>query len=107
MPKEHQHPSKSSIAFAPCWNPSAHGWVCVKSSQILSLLRSVGASLAIVSYVFLAQGHTEIGVCINLGCQLSLIPFNLHYRLWDMVGVSVFFTTINLHEISHLIMGFL
>ena len=107
MSKEHENSSKGSIAFALCWNPLDHGWFGVKSSQVLGLLRSVGASLAIVSYVFLAQGHTEIGVCVNLGCQLLLIPFNLHYRLWDMVGVSVFFTTINLHEISRLLMAYL
>ena len=104
MPREYENSSKSSI-LSLCWNILDHEWFGIKSSQILGLLRSFGAFLAIVSYVFLAQGHTEIGVCVNLGCQLFLIPFNLYYRLWDMVGVSVFFTTINLHEISHLIMA--
>jgi len=57
--------------------------------------RLAASAIAPVSYIALVSGLVSIGASLNLVGQILIIPFALKHRAWDMVALSVFFTTVN------------
>jgi len=43
------------------------------------------------------NGHTTIGVAINLACQFLLVPFAIKHKAYDMVGLSALFGGVDIH----------
>ena len=57
--------------------------------------RLAASALAPISYISLVSGMVATGASLNLVGQILIIPFALKHRAWDMIALSVFFTTVN------------
>ena len=67
--------------------------------MIQNYFRMVASILSVASYLSMIQGHTTIGVSINLLCQVLIVPFAVKARAYDMVGLSALFGGINIHAL--------
>ena len=54
------------------------------------------SAIAPISYIALVSGLVPLGSALNLVGQALIVPFAVKNRAWDMIALSVFFTTINI-----------
>lgn len=57
--------------------------------------RLAASALAPISYISLVSGLVAVGAGLNLVGQILIVPFALKHRAWDMIALSVFFSTVN------------
>ena len=60
-----------------------------------SRCRVAASAIAPLSYICLVSGLVAPGAILNLVGQVLITPFALKNRAWDMIALSVFFTTVN------------
>lgn len=65
--------------------------------MIQNYFRMMASTLSVASYLLMINGHTTIGVAINLACQLLLVPFAIKHKAYDMVGLSALFGGVDIH----------
>ena len=53
------------------------------------------SAIAPISYIALVSGLVPLGSALNLVGQTLIVPFAVKSRAWDMIALSIFFTTIN------------
>ncbi len=68
--------------------------------MIQNYFRMVASAFSVASYLLMINGHTLFGVCLNLLCQVLIVPFAVKARAYDMVGLSALFGGINIHAIA-------
>ena len=67
--------------------------------MIQNYFRMVASILSVASYLSMIQGHTTIGISINLLCQVLIVPFAIKAKAYDMCALSALFGGINIHAL--------
>lgn len=65
-------------------------------------LRILGSILLVVGYFLVLYVDMKIGCTIRLIENLSMIPFAVKIRAWDVVGLEAFFSVIGASKIIEL-----
>jgi hypothetical protein len=65
--------------------------------MIATYSRLAASTLSVISYLLMTNKQVIPGVALNLLCQALLIPFAIKHRAWDMIGLSAFFSGVDVH----------
>jgi len=65
-------------------------------------LRIIGSILLIVGYFILLYVDVKTGCWFRLIGGLVMVPFSIEIKTWDVVGLQVFFATIDISKIIQL-----
>jgi len=65
-------------------------------------LRIIGSILLIVGYFILLYVDVKTGCWFRLIGDLAMMPFAIHIKTWDIVGLQAFFAVIDATKIVQL-----
>ena len=65
-------------------------------------LRIIGSILLIVGYFILLYVDVKTGCWFRLTGDLAMMPFAIHIKTWDIVGLQAFFAVIDATKIIQL-----
>jgi hypothetical protein len=69
------------------------------SVKLLEYLRILGSTLIVVSYFVVLHVDAKLGVVVHLVADAVTIPYFLKYKMWDMVIMLGFLTTIGISKL--------
>ena len=67
-----------------------------------SFLRILGSILLVIGYYILLYVDIKLGCLFRLIGGLVMIPFSIQIKTWDILGLQVFFATIDISKIIEL-----
>jgi hypothetical protein len=67
------------------------------------LLRWIGSILLLVGYMILLWGDINTALILRICGGLSLLPFGLKLKLWDLIGLQAFFISMDVSKLIQII----
>ena len=78
---------------------SSHLNQILHSVKFLEYLRILGSTLIVVSYFVVLHVDAKLGVVVHLVADSVTIPYFIKYKMWDMVIMLGFLTTIGISKL--------
>ena len=70
------------------------------SDKVLEYLRILGSTLIVVSYFVVLHVDAKLGVVVHLVADSVTVPYFIKYKMWDMVIMLGFLTTIGISKLA-------